>query len=247
MSDSLKFDESVVAKIDHYVYRLVDPRNGETFYVGKGSGNRVFDHVNCELNASEEDLAPKLDRIRQIRLAGLEVGHVIHRHGMSDAVAIEVEAALIDAYPGLSNDIGGAGSSDYGPMHARQIVERYRAEEIVFQHRVLMITVNQSAESNDLYDAVRFAWRLSKEKAEQAEVVLAVVRGVVRGVFVPERWMAGTPANFPTLARNTENAHRLGFEGREAPTDIREQYLNKQVPASMRARGSANPVRYSWK
>lgn len=33
----------------YYVYRLVDPRNGNTFYVGKGEGNRVLDHVTTSL------------------------------------------------------------------------------------------------------------------------------------------------------------------------------------------------------
>jgi hypothetical protein len=28
-----------------YVYRLIDPRNGETFHVGKGRGNRVSAHI----------------------------------------------------------------------------------------------------------------------------------------------------------------------------------------------------------
>ena len=50
---------------------------------------------------------PKLQRIKEIAGAGLEVAHVIHRHGMEDRVAYEVEAALIDAYPGLTNKVRG--------------------------------------------------------------------------------------------------------------------------------------------
>ena len=34
-----KFTHEVCEKIGYYVYRLVDPRNGQTFYVGKGKGN----------------------------------------------------------------------------------------------------------------------------------------------------------------------------------------------------------------
>lgn len=30
-----------------YVYHLVDPRMFHTFYVGKGCGNRVFDHARA--------------------------------------------------------------------------------------------------------------------------------------------------------------------------------------------------------
>lgn len=42
------FPPEVVEKLKSYVYRLIDPRNGETFYVGKGKGNRVFSHVEGE-------------------------------------------------------------------------------------------------------------------------------------------------------------------------------------------------------
>src|SRR5689334_3931106 len=92
------FPSEVIQQLKTYVYRLIDPRNGETFYVGKGQGNRVFSHIHEEVKG--DDLGDKLKRIREIHLAGFEVGHVIHRHGMNDETAMEVEAALIDAYPG---------------------------------------------------------------------------------------------------------------------------------------------------
>ena len=39
------FNTEVSESLGNYVYRLIDPRNGETFYVGKGKGNRVFQHA----------------------------------------------------------------------------------------------------------------------------------------------------------------------------------------------------------
>lgn len=54
-----------------------------------------------EAAAADDDelLSNKLKQLREIRLAGLEVIHVIHRHGIADEkTAYEVEAALIDAY-----------------------------------------------------------------------------------------------------------------------------------------------------
>lgn len=95
------FPADVERKLKTYVYRLIDPRNGETFYVGKGQGNRVFSHIRAEQNLDGDELDNKVRRIREIRLAGFEVAHVIHRHGMDERTALEVEAALIDAYPGL--------------------------------------------------------------------------------------------------------------------------------------------------
>jgi uncharacterized protein len=39
------FPAEVAAQLKWYVYRLIDPRNGETFYVGKGRADRVFQHA----------------------------------------------------------------------------------------------------------------------------------------------------------------------------------------------------------
>ncbi len=112
-----EFPTEVIDELKYYVYRLIDPRNGETFYVGKGKRNRVFNHTKDALSANESDeINDKLQTIREIHAAGLSVIHVIHRHGMDEANAFEVEAALIDSYPGATNIMGGTGSNDYGPV-----------------------------------------------------------------------------------------------------------------------------------
>jgi hypothetical protein len=69
------FSPTVCAQLKYYVYRLIDPRNGETFYVGKGKGNRVFMHVKDELGSNADVLSEKLQRIREIRAGGFEVLH----------------------------------------------------------------------------------------------------------------------------------------------------------------------------
>jgi uncharacterized protein len=90
-----KFSNTVEEKLGFYVYRLIDPRNGETFYVGKGKGNRVFSHADGEEDKEGDELTDKLMRIREIRVSGFEVAHVVHRHGLTEDQAFEVEAALI--------------------------------------------------------------------------------------------------------------------------------------------------------
>ena len=37
------FTAEVTEQLKYYVYRLIDPRNGQTFYVGKGKGNRLYE------------------------------------------------------------------------------------------------------------------------------------------------------------------------------------------------------------
>jgi hypothetical protein len=238
------FSQDVVARLKCYVYRLIDPRNGETFYVGKGKGNRVFAHVHAAEGLEGDALDNKIKRINEIRLAGLEVGHVIHRHGMDEGTATEVEAALIDAYPGLTNVMGGVGSNDFGPMHAVEIIRRYAAEPAEFQHKALLINVNRSALESSVYEAVRYAWKISPSRAEEAQVILATVQGLIVGAFVAERWMPATADNFPT--REDAAPGRLGFVGREAPEEVRRLYVGKRVPDEFRRRGAANPIRYTW-
>lgn len=235
------FPPGVAVKLKTYVYRLIDPRNGETFYVGKGRDDRVFSHVKAEIQGDELD--KRLKRIREIRLAGFEVAHVIHRHGMDETTALEVEAALIDAYPGLTNLAGGVGNSDFGAMHAREIIARYSAEPAVFRHKALLSNVNRSASETSLYEATRYAWKIRKSKAEQAEVVLATRLGLIVGAFVPERWLEATAANF--AGRETLPG-RIGFVGRAAPPAISAPYVGKRVPDSYRKRGAANPIKYTW-
>lgn len=239
---SFTFDTATRAKVGHYVYRLVDPRNGETFYVGKGSGDRVFAHANGTVDAAEE-LPEKIARIREIKLEGLSVIHVIHRHGMTDEAAYEVEAALIDAYPGLANEVGGRYSGDRGPMSTSQIIKLYGAETARFQHKALLINVNRSATKDELYDATRFAWRLNPSKAAQAELILAVRSGLIVGAFIADRWLESTPENFPGFPASTG---RWGFVGYEAPKELASLYLQKRIPAELRKRGASNPIRYTW-
>jgi hypothetical protein len=220
------FPAEVARKLKTYVYRLIDPRSGETFYIGKGQGNRVFSHSRAEQNLEGDDLGNKLKRIRQIHRAGFEVAHVIHRHGMDDMTAFEVESALIDAYPEVLNSLGGVGGSEFGSMHAQEIINRYSAEPAVFQHRALLISVNRTAVETSLYEATRYAWKLKKSAAEQAEVILATRQGEIIGAFIAHRWLEATAENFP--GRDPVPG-RFGFEGAEASDDIQKLYVRKSV------------------
>ena len=40
-----KFTPEVESRLQYYVYALVDPRTDQIFYVGKGVGNRFFQHI----------------------------------------------------------------------------------------------------------------------------------------------------------------------------------------------------------
>ena len=242
-----KFPPGVAEQLKCYVYRLIDPRNGETFYVGKGQGDRVFQHAKGALKATEdEDTADlKSNRIKHIQAVGLEVGHVIHRHNIeSEEVAFEIEAALIDAYPGLTNEVGGHDSGDYGCSHVEEVVAKYGAEPFEAREPLILISIAKSyeEEGKNVYEAVRSVWRLNQDKAKDFKLVLAHRRGIVVGAFRPEEWLPATKKNFPLLSEDIPG--RFGFEGREAEPEVKRLYINRGVPNAFRRKGAANPVRF---
>jgi len=48
------FPPEVIKELNYYVYRLIDPRNGETFYVGKGKLEEIKQYIKAEEEAERE-------------------------------------------------------------------------------------------------------------------------------------------------------------------------------------------------
>ena len=63
------FPAGVAEQLKWYVYRLIDPRNGETFYVGKGQKNRVLPMpMACQTMALMECPTRNYSASRKFRL-----------------------------------------------------------------------------------------------------------------------------------------------------------------------------------
>ena len=231
------FPLGVADRLGWYVYRLTDPLgNDETFYVGKGWGDRIFAHVRGALaEPSDGDVLDfKTERIRQIHEAGLDVGHVVHRHGIADeAAAYEVEAALIDAYPGLTNKAGGRGSGDRGPRTVLEVIAQYSIEEFEVREPLLLVSISKGLTDGpeEIYQAARFAWTVGLAEVERRKLVLAHNGGIVVGAFRWDEWLRGTKENFPDLGHEPK---RWGFVGRWADQADREYYVGKRVPSRYR-------------
>ena len=240
------FPAGVAERLKWYVYRLIDPRNGETFYVGKGQGNRIFEHARNALSATEDEDAADLksQRIKEIMSAGLDVAHVIHRHNIENQqFALQMEAALIDAYPGLTNQISGHGAGDYGCRHVEQIISEYTVRPFEPKEPLILISIAKSYEDagRTIYDAVRYAWRIKVNNARSFRLVLAHRRGLVHGAFRPTKWLEATRENFPGFE---DMPGRWGFEGDDVEEETASLYIGKRVPDEYRAKGASNPVRF---
>ena len=235
--------------LEYYVYLLVDPRDNKIFYVGKGNGDRVFAHVHCAIATGGE--SDKLNTIRDIQRAGLEVRHYIVRHGMEkESEAFLVESVLIDlltfrdfsSVANITNIQAGHHQFDRGIKTAEELEALYNGgelEEHGITNRVLTININKTydlhrEEKDGLYEATRKSWKLSPNRAKNVQYVLGEYRGVVRAIFVPEKWN-----------HEKGNPKRWMFEGYEVTEqnnpEIYHRYINKRLP---KAKGIQNPLHY---
>ena len=118
-------------------------------------------------------------------------------------------------------------------------------EYAIFEHDVVMITINASIKNAPVYDAVRYAWKLKPEKASQAEYVLAVAYGRIVGVFIADEWKEANLENFPEYPEVAKKG-RFGFTGRDAPQEIVDLYIDKLISSDYRKNGASNPIKYNY-
>ncbi|AEP29380.1 LEM-3-like GIY-YIG domain-containing protein [Brumicola nitratireducens] len=230
------FSQLVIEKIGYYVYLLQDPRDNTVFYVGKGFGNRVFQHQKGEtIGARESD---KISKIDEIKTQGYSVKHQIIRHGLSEEVAFEIEASLID-FIGMKNLLNlqsGHYSSDFGIKSSDEIMALYEAEPLNTELPVLLININRGYRRDmtvdDIYQATRMSWVLGKRK-NNAKYAISTYRGLTREVFEINDW----------FSNDVDGKPRWGFNGQIAKEVIRNELRHKDISDLFR-RGAANPVKY---
>ena len=220
------FSQLTCEKLGYYVYTLRCPINGHIFYVGKGTGNRVFAHMNDALES--ETASDKLDYIRSlINDEGQYPIHTIVRHGMDEDTAFEVEGALIDFFglEDLKNEVNGHGNSERGLMEAEEIEIKYGATPAIITDPVMIVKANHSWDDKNksvIYENIREDWWVSKDKTDILKYVLVAHRGIVREVYSIHGWMDSHRKN------KKGTACKKIFNGVPAK-EGRKKYLHKDV------------------
>lgn len=100
MNPKRAFEPGEYAQIARkYVYALQDPDDQRIFYVGQGTGNRIFEHFNRAeiLLNSDKRLTPKFEAIHTVWSRSRDVRLVVLAGGLSDREADLVESATLDA------------------------------------------------------------------------------------------------------------------------------------------------------
>ncbi len=238
-----RFSEATINALKYYVYALVDPIDKRIFYVGKGCGNRVFQHAADAVKDTDGSL--KLDTIRRIHNSGNHVEYYIIRHGLTEESAFLVESAIIDllTYPVfnkknlLTNLVAGHHQWDEGIKSVAELSCLYDCQKLVVarNHRLLLVSLNRSYDQHraggvyarpNIYECARKYWYLDKKRADMADYVLGVYKGVVRVVIKPtSKWLPVHVAEDGTVFKKT----RYMIEGETDDLLGNSLYLHRDV------------------
>lgn len=227
-----EFSQAVCEKISYYVYILKDPRTDKIFYIGKGKGNRIFQHLHCAITSTSQ--SEKLDLIREIGTD--KVQHYILRHGLTEEQSLEIESACIDilGLDNLTNAVKGHDTWERGLKTVDEVVQHYDAKVISITEPTVIININRLYKRfmtpPQLYDATRSKWKMGV-KRNQAKYAVASYRGLVREVYRVDSWSA--------------NADRWEFTGQVAESSVRDKYINQSLDNYVK-RGSQNPIKYTF-
>ena len=96
MNPKRSFEPGEYAQIARkYVYALQDPDDQRIFYVGQGTGNRVFEHLDRaeKLLKSNKHLTPKFEAIHAVWSRSRDVRLVVLAGGLNDREADLVESS----------------------------------------------------------------------------------------------------------------------------------------------------------
>ena len=215
------FSQQVVEQIGIYIYGLKDPRTDRYFYIGKGKGNRVYQHLAGDQSES------KKEKINEIRESGHEPTFDIIRWGMSDsqeAIAFAIEAAIIDTLnvDRLSNINRGHGRGiGYGMLSEREVREKFQGKKFLSKERFIGFKLNKrwapDLTPEELYEATRKMWLVGSRR-NQADYALAVSFGIIREVYKIEHFSAQSKWEPFTHGRDGKELKRAkwGFVGKVA-------------------------------
>jgi len=233
-----EFSQAVCEKIGFYVYVLKDPRNSVIFYIGKGIGNRIFQHISGALKNNIE--SEKINLIREIHNSNLHVEHYILRHSLSEEQALEIESACIDllGINNLTNSVKGHNSWERGLKTVDEVIQYYDAKVVTISESAIIITINRYYKrfmsQEDLYNVTRISWKLAERRLKHIKYAIASYRGIVREVYEIESW------------DKTKDGKRWYFTGNIAKDDIRNKYINQSLENYVK-KGSQNPIKYTFK
>lgn len=241
----------VAEQLKAYVYLLVDPRDGQVFYVGKGNNSRVLAH---RPNVDDDSLSEKLKRVRDIERSGQQVSLLLLRTGMSDDEAFHVEGAAIDIFSNAFNLADGRHSRLKGMMSVPEYIALHEPKPANIVEPVILITIGRvwrrdiSRNPELLREVTSKYWdcRPETKVATPPKYAFAVAGAIIRETYRINGWarqdmrLLAAPGAFAE-ANLGKTEDRCIFDLTVA--DELRHYVGQSV-AHLRMPGAANPIQY---
>jgi uncharacterized protein len=200
MNPKRRFEPGEYAQIGRkYVYALQDPDDQRIFYVGQGTGNRIFEHLDRAeiLLESRKRLTPKFEAVHAVWTKSKDVRLIVLAGGLSDREADLVESATLDALNMSSN--GELTNAIAAPHSSMVRVEDLAASAYAYVNpsrqylKVLLLPAQKRQKNKDVYERCRRSWKVAKKHRsvgteEQAAHAVAIVGGVSVGAYRIINW-----------------------------------------------------------
>ena len=114
---------------------------------------------------------------------------------------------------------------------------------------VIAIKINQAYRENmtelDLYEVTRGYWKVDVKRAEKADYVFSVYKGMIKEVYKVKEWLPAGTIPRSTLPDAKVPTDRYEFVGEVAEEAIRNKYIEKSI-ANLYRKGEANPIKYFY-
>lgn len=250
----IEFSRFVSEQIGLYVYALRDPRDSRVFYIGKGKGNRVFEHAHAAKKGDQDAQTAKIALIRAIHADGKEVETIVLRHKISDTeAAYEIESALIGLLhlldPAMNNDyfdltnlVRGHHDASLGVMTTTDLLALYGAEKCPpIKCKAILFKIPRrwtpAMSQEEIYESTQGWWVLGPNR-EKAEYGFCISDGVIRQIYRIDSWRKQQKGD---RGWKPGESKRWGFEGEIAHE--MSMYINKSV-RHLYKQGAANPAKY---
>lgn len=210
------------------------------FYIGKGVGNRAYDHARSAKSAGGSTLNPKRELINAIHAARHEVIVEIVRSNLPDEkTAYEVEAAVIDTLQHAASStivyqIAGHGHSARGwsSLEALRHLVATPVDIPPTMRPCVLIRPRKkyrySMTVEEMWEATRGGWTF---KYRPYEYAFCVHNGITRGIWRVTGWD-------PDEGR--WGVGRRGLEGQPA-LDLWDEYVGRHVGHYLPAQGGQIP------
>lgn len=126
-------ENSIEEKREHYVYQLIDPRNDKPFYIGLGTGNRMYAHERLtKKNKISNNNKILFYKIKKILKLNLSIKYIKLESNLTLNEAKDIEISEIKKYgrinigTGILSNLTDGGDGTPGRIFSEKTINKIR-------------------------------------------------------------------------------------------------------------------------